>query len=78
MGLKDAFARDMERLEKAATYDKPWSDRERLCPCCGNGFPVCADFETLSRELAHRLTCQQYRFDHETCEGCTYRLADPA
>lgn len=80
--LSDAFQRDMERLDKAKTYGRvgaaalPWGDHPRLCPCCGDGFPVCADFETLSRPLAHRLTCQQYRFNSETCQTCT--LEDPS
>ncbi len=63
--------RDRQRLEKVATYDGSNSQiAPRLCPCCGFGFPVCAEFESIPREMAHRFTCLVYRFDSQICKKC--------
>jgi hypothetical protein len=66
-----AISRDKKRLEKAAAYD----NQERICPCCGDGFPCCADFETIAQTLGHALTCVTYRFSTEVCEPCSTGLA---
>lgn len=57
---------------------------ELLCPRCGNGYPVCADFPSVKgrrmrggQDLSpqvHERTCLVYRFSQDLCAACESQI----
>ena len=71
--MAEQLTRDIERLVKLAEYD----DERGICSRCGEGFPCCADFEVLPRDVMHKLACEKYGWG-DLCSQCDEELShDP-
>lgn len=65
--IAEAMKRDVARLRRAGKFNP----KKPICPCCGSGFPCCADFEVMPQAMSHRMSCQTYRFA-DLCDTCRH------
>lgn len=46
----------------------------KVCPCCANGLPICADLRPNGTHYLHSETCETYDWDNDVCVRCAEGL----